>query len=244
MALKSDGFGELVWSDEFDGPAQSPPSLRWWTRETGAHGWGNAELQRYTDDPANASHDGRGNLVVRARRGPDGFTSARLTTRRRLEFAYGRLECRARLPEGGGLWSAVWMLGSDIDDVGWPGCGEIDVVECLGAEPDRVFGTVHCPGHSGSGGIGGDYRSPQPLTGGFRIFAVDWVPGSIAWSVDGRRYFSVSARDLGGSWRFDHPFYILLNLAVGGTLGGPVAAGTAFPAELLIDYLRVYAYPQ
>ena len=232
--------GKLIWSDEFDAAAGCPPNPAWWSHEIGGHGWGNDELQRYTTNPANAAHDGRGNLVIRALRSGDAVTSARLITKSRFEFLYGRIEARALLPPGSGLWSAIWMLGSDIDRVGWPGCGEIDVMENLGAEPGRVFGTVHCPGHFGRNGISGDDVVRQMPPGTYRLFAVEWGPRSIVWSVDGRAYHSVSATQLGSSWVFDHPFYILVNLAVGGSLGGTVGGKTRFPAEFKLDYLRVY----
>jgi beta-glucanase (GH16 family) len=234
--------GNLIWSDEFDGPAGSPPSPLRWSHETGGHGWGNDEAQVYTSDAANAFHDGRGNLVIRARRRSGEFTSARLITKGLFEFRYGRLEARALLPGGQGLWCAIWMLGSDIDAVGWPACGEIDVMEGLGGEPNRVFGTVHCPGHCRDGGVSGDHVASQPLTDRHRVFAVDWRPESIAWSVDGREYHSVSAARLGSSWVFDRPFYILVNLAVGGSLGAVVGKETRFPADLRIDYVRVYEH--
>ena len=235
-------IGKLIWSDEFDGPANSPPNPLWWLHETGGHGWGNGELQTYTNHPANGSHDGRGNLVIQARRSEGVVTSSRLITKGRFEFEYGRLEARALLPLGQGLWSAIWMLGSNIDAVGWPACGEIDVMESLGAEPNRVFGTIHCPSHFGSDGISGDYVSGEPLPDKYSVFAVDWSPSSITWSVDGREYHSVLAAQLGSAWVFDHSFYILVNLAVGGSLGGIVSDQTRFPAELKIDYIRVYEH--
>ena len=234
------GPGRLLWSDGFDAPAGAPPDPGRWVHETGGGGWGNGELQRYTADPANAAHDGRGHLLLRARADAEGITSARLVTKGRFAFAHGRLEVRARPPAGQGLWAAVWMLGADIDERGWPACGEIDVMEVLGAAPGRVLGTLHCPGHAGPGGIGGGHRLGPPAADGFRVFAVDWGPGAIAWSVDGETYFRVGAAELGGAWVFDHPFYILVNLAVGGTLGGAVAA-EALPAAFALDYLRVYA---
>lgn len=233
--------GQLIWADEFDAREGAPPDPAWWSHEVGGHGWGNDELQAYTSDPANASHDGQGNLVIRALKRGDAITSARLITKGRFDFRHGRVEARALLPVGSGLWSAIWMLGSDIDEVGWPGCGEIDVMENLGADPGRVFGTVHCPAHSGSNGVSGEAtRRPTP-PGTYRLFAVDWAPGSIIWSVDGREYHSVSPAQLGASWVFDHPFYLLVNLAVGGTLGGALGEDTRFPAEFKLDYLRVYS---
>lgn len=231
--------GRLIWSDEFDAAEGAPPDPTWWSHEVGDGGWGNDELQRYTAERENAFHNGRGNLVIRASKSGDEFTSARVITKGRFQFRYGRIEARALLPSGSGLWSAIWMLGSDIDQVGWPACGEIDVMENLGAEPQRVFGTVHCPKHLGRGGISGEDVGPQP-PGGYRLFAVDWGPRSIVWSIDGRKYHAVSVEQLGASWVFDHQFYLLVNLAVGGSLGGPVGVETLFPAELRLDYLRVY----
>jgi len=236
--------GGLVWSDEFDAPAGTPPDPNWWSHETGEHGWGNGELQAYTDRAENAAHDGQGNLVIRALRNGDRFTSARLSTMGRFAFRYGRLECRALLPGGAGLWSAVWMLGDNIDHVSWPGCGEIDMVENVGREPRRVFGTVHCPSHSGRNGLSGDLIAAQSFHDRFHVFAVDWSPRRIAWSVDGSTYFSLAADDMPGAWVFDHPFFILVNLAVGGWLGGEVRRDTPFPAAMKIDYLRLYDLPQ
>ncbi|MFO1143437.1 MAG: glycoside hydrolase family 16 protein [Amaricoccus sp.] len=240
MTASSFEAGRLIWSDEFDGPAGSPPEPTRWLHETGGGGWGNREVQTYTADPANASLDGRSSLVIRAARRGGDVTSARLITKGRYEFEHGRIEARVQAPSGHGLWSAIWMLGSDIDAASWPACGEIDVMEVLGSEPHRVFGTVHCPGHSGKGGVSGAHISQRPLSDGFRTYAVDWGPQAITWSIDGRAYHSVSAGEIGASWVFDHPFYLLVNLAVGGSLGGPVDDGTALPAELKLDYLRVY----
>lgn len=231
---------KLVWSDEFEAPAGAPPDPRWWRAEVGGHGWGNGELQRYTDRTANAAHDGAGHLVIRAIRNDSGFTSARLVTKGLMEFRYGRLEVRARFPDGAGLWSAVWMLGANIDRAPWPACGEIDVVEHLGAEPAEIFGTVHCPGHCGAGGIGGRVALPAPACDRFSVYAVDWGPDSVAWSVDGRRYFRVTTAELGRAWVFDHPFFLLVNLAVGGTLGRQAPSDAHLPGELVLDHVRVF----
>ncbi len=229
----------LLWSDEFDAPAGTPPDRRWWRHETGDVGQPNGELQMYTADPRNAGHDGNGCLVIRAERSGDGFASARLITKGLVAFTYGEIECRAALPVGAGLWPAIWALGADIDAVGWPACGEIDVMENVGRDPERVFGTAHCPGRSGRDGIshGTSMRAGDP----FHIFTVRWTREAIAWGVDGTDYHRVERRALGDAWVFDHPFYLLLNLAVGGWLGGPVGADTVFPAEFRIDYLRIYS---
>lgn len=236
----ADQARRLVWADEFDRSAGSPPDERSWRHETGRPGWRNAELQTYTSETGNAFHDGDGNLVIRAIRTPAGYTSARLRTKGLREFRFGRVEARALLPSGAGLWSAIWALGGDIDTASWPACGEIDIVEHVGRDPARVFGTVHCPGKSGREGPNGGFMGSAPFGGGFHIFAVDWTPSAISWCVDGRSYFEVTRGDLGSAWVFDHPFFFVINLAVGGWLGGEVAEATLFPADLKIDYVRVY----
>ena len=237
------GANSLLWSDEFDGVAGSPPDERSWRHETGRPGWRNDELQTYTDATGNAFHDGDGNLVIRALRTPGGYTSARLRTKGLREFRYGRIEVRALLPTGAGLWSAIWALGSDIDEAPWPACGEIDIVEHVGREPARIFGTLHCPGRSGKDGVSGGLTVARPFDSGFRVFAVDWAPDAIDWSVDGSRYFTTRRSELGKAWAFDHPFFLVINLAVGGWLGGAVAPETEFPADMKIDYVRIYDRP-
>ena len=231
----------LIWSDEFDHPAGTSPDPSKWTHEIGGHGWGNAELQLYTADTANACHDGRGNLVIKAHRVGDGFMSARLISKGLFEVTYGRIECRALLPGGAGLWSAFWALGANIDNRPWPGCGEIDIMENLGNEPRRVFGTVHCPGHAGRDGISGDFVVSSNLHEDFHVYAVEWSSDHIAWSLDGAVYHAVTKNRLGSAWVFDHPFYLLMNLAVGGWLGGQVGAETRFPGEFVIDHVRVFS---
>jgi beta-glucanase (GH16 family) len=232
----------LLWSDEFDEPAGSPPDPSSWTFELGAGGWGNGELQRYTDEVANAAQDGLGSLVVTARSLPSGgFTSARIISKGSVELRYGRIETRVRVPAGAGLWAAIWALGADIDSVAWPDCGEIDIVEQLGREPHRVFGTIHGPGFAGANGFSGASELRWPVSDGFHVFAVEWRRQLIEWSVDDHAYHSATPADVPGPWVFDHPFYLLINLAVGGDLGGPVADETRFPASLLVDYIRLYA---
>jgi hypothetical protein len=225
--LRSD---KLIWSDEFDHPRQAHRQIR----------SGGSTKQVIMDGGLGNFSAIRGNLIIRAMKTRDGFTSARLVSKGLVQFKYGRLECRLQLPKGRGLWSAIWMLGAHIDDATWPACGEIDVVENLGAEPNRAFGTIRCPGHFGDGGISGDYICSEELADNFRVFAVEWLPDRISWRVDEAEYFSVSRSHLGSSWVFDHAFFILINLAVGGSLGGVVADLSAFPAELRIDYIRVY----
>jgi beta-glucanase (GH16 family) len=255
---RSAGEWRLRWSDEFDGPAGAPPDPAIWRHQLGdgaaegIPGWGNQELQHYTADPDNASLDGRGSLVLTARRLPESerppsyngrseYSSARLITKGALEVLHGRIETRIRVPRGAGLWPAFWALGTNIDEVGWPACGEIDVVEYVAREPRRVFGTVHGPGYSGDGGITGTLDLPVDVAEDYHVFAVEWEPGLIVWRFDGRPYHRVTPQDTAPSpWVFEQPFYLLLNLAVGGTFGGPVAGGTTFPQSLRVDYVRVF----
>lgn len=227
--------------DRFDAPAGTPPDPRFWRFETGDGGWGNGELQRYTADSANAFHNGEGHLVIQAHRDGAGFTSARLISKGLVTAHYGRISCRAKLPHGKGLWSAFWALGANIDQSAWPGCGEIDIMENLGAEPHRVFGTVHCRGHCGRDGISGETHSPTRLHDAIHEYAVDWSEEAITWLLDGQPYFAVHRRTLGAAWVFDQPFYLLVNLAVGGWLGGDVAEETRFPADLVIAEISVQA---
>jgi beta-glucanase (GH16 family) len=247
--------GNLTWSDEFNGPAGTAPDSARWGRDIGGHGWGNNELEYYTNSTSNAAMDGNGNLVITARReNPAGYschygscqyTSARLLTRDRFSQAYGRFEARIRIPRGQGIWPAFWMLGSDIGSNPWPNSGEIDVMENIGREPNTVHGTLHGPGYSGGSAVGAAYSLPggQAFADGFHTFTVDWAPDSVTWYVDGNQYSRRTPADLGGNrWVFDHPFFLILNVAVGGSWPGNPDASTTFPQQMLIDYVRVYAW--
>lgn len=235
--------GDVVWSQDFDGAAGSAPDRSAWTNETGGGGWGNNELEDYTDSRDNSALDGQGNLVITAKRESDGsYTSARLTTQGKYTPRYGRVEARIQIPRGQGIWPAFWMLGSDLPQVGWPNSGEVDVMENVGYEPATVHGTVHGPGYSGGQGITSSYQHPQgwSFADTFHTFAVDWKPGSITWSVDGVAYKTVTPADTGGNpWVFDKPFFIVLNLAVGGSWPGYPDGTTQFPQQMKIDYVRV-----
>ena len=237
----------LVWSDEFDGPAGAPPDPAFWQHElgdgsaNGIPGWGNGELQHYTSAPENAALDGHGNLVVTARRNARGYSSARLVTKGTLAVGHGRIEARIRVPRGAGVWPAFWALGTGIDAVGWPAAGEIDVMEHVGREPRRVYGALHGPGYSGDDGFVGSVELPEDVADGFHVFAVEREPGQIVWSVDGAPYLRARPEDLAPSdWVFEGPFYLLLNLAVGGTFGGTVGEETSFPQAMHVDYVRVF----
>jgi beta-glucanase (GH16 family) len=234
----------LVWSDEFEGPAGQRPAPAHWSFELGGDGWGNQELQHYTD--RNAALDGAGHLVITARRevvGARAFTSARLTTRGKHQQMHGRMEARLRLPAGKGLWPAFWMLGADLGTVGWPACGEIDVMESRGAHPWRVSGAAHGPGYSAGNALIAAYETPDmsSLAADFHVYAVEWDAAELRFFVDDRLYHTVRAARLpaGAPWVFDHPFFINLNLSVGGNFGGPPDATTPFPSALVVDWVRV-----
>ncbi|HLK35049.1 MAG TPA: glycoside hydrolase family 16 protein [Terriglobales bacterium] len=240
----------LTWSDEFNEPDGSAPDPGKWAVETGGNGWGNNELEYYTDRPRNVRVEGE-NLVITARRedytGKDGvtrhFTSARIKTQGKFSQAYGRFEARIRIPHGQGMWPAFWMLGADIDQVGWPDCGEIDIMENIGREPFTVHGTIHGPGYSGSEGIGSPFRlRKQRFTDKYHVFAVEWEPNLIRFYVDQHLYATRTPAELpaGKTWVYNHPFFIILNLAVGGNWPGNPDPSTVFPQKMLVDYVRVY----
>lgn len=236
--------GDVLWSDEFNGAAGTAPNGAVWNYDTGGGGWGNNELQTYTTSTANAQLDGQGNLVITARKESNGsYTSARLTTKGKQQPKFGRIEARIQIPRGQGIWPAFWMLGGGFPQTTWPTAGEIDIMENIGREPNYVHGTVHGPGYSGSAGPSGAYEHPQDwsFADTFHTFAVDWKPGSITWSVDGNTYFQVTPATVNGNqWVFDQPFFIILNVAVGGEWPGYPDGSTQFPQSMKVDYVRVY----
>ena len=243
---------QLVWSDDFNGPAGSSPSSSKWSFDTGGGGWGNEELHSYTSRPANAQLNGAGDLVITARSekytGADGiprnYTSARLQTLNKLEFKYGVAEARVQVPAGQGLVSEFWMLGSEAygSDNAWPGCGEIDAAEVLGSEPNMVNGTLHAPWSWAPTGVQGSDESATPLTAGFHTYGVEWEPERISFMLDGSVYKTITPANLppGAPWPFQHPYFLLLDLAVGGEWPGAPNAGTHFPAQMLVDWVRVW----
>lgn len=241
----------LVWSDEFNGPNGSTVDASKWVSETGGNGWGNQELEYYTARPQNA-HQQDGNLVIKVLSekytGIDGvtrdYTSTRLKTLGKFSQAYGRFEARIKIPRGQGIWPAFWMLGDDIDKPGWPACGEIDIMENIGKEQALVHGTIHGPGYSGAAGIGSPYSlaDKKPFTDDFHVYAVEWEPNAIRFYVDKDLYATRTPADLpkGAKWVYDHPFFLLLNVAVGGGWPGNPDATSVFPQTMLVDYVRVY----
>jgi beta-glucanase (GH16 family) len=237
---------QLVWSDEFDGAAGDPPDPSKWSFDVGGGGWGNQQLEFDTDRPQNVALDGAGHLAITARAEEYGgrhYTSGRINSTSHFSRAFGRFEARMQLTTGQGLWPAFWLLGNNFSTVGWPACGEIDIIENKGQEPHIVHGTVHGPGYSGGGGISAAHTVPgAPLSADFHIYAIEWFANLIVFSVDGTTYFTLTPQQLpaGTQWVFDHPFGVLLDVAVGGNFVGSPDGTTLFPQTLLVDYVRVY----
>ncbi len=234
---------KLVFSDEFNGPAGARPDASKWVYDLGGNGWGNRELEVYTNNTENVSLDGKGDLVIKAiKTSAGGYTSGRLKTLGKFDFTYGRIAARIRIPFGQGIWAAFWMLGSNDSKVGWPQCGEIDIMENIGKEPNTVHATVHGPGYSGKGGIGEKFDFSQRIAADFHVFEAIWTKDRLEFLFDGKPYQVVTPKNLpsGAKWVFDHPFYILLNLAVGGGWPGYPDASTQFPQELTVDWVRVW----
>jgi beta-glucanase (GH16 family) len=245
------GTWTLTWSDEFDGANGSLPDAAKWVMETGGNGWGNNELETYTSRAQNA-HVRDGNLVITAAKetytGTDGitrdYTSARLKTQGLFSQTYGRFEARIKIPQGQGLWPAFWMLGNDITTAGWPTCGEIDIMENIGKEPSIVHGSMHGPGYSGGNALTGTYSlASGAFSDDFHIFSIEWEPKVVRFFVDGTLYETHTPNDVPRSskWVYDHPFFLLLNVAVGGGWPGNPDSSTVFPQTMLVDYVRVYA---
>lgn len=254
-----DGW-ELVWSDEFNEEEGTAPNPDNWSYEigdgtiNGIPGWGNDERQYYTDSTDNAATDGEGNLVITLLEATDGelcyygeceYTSARLLTKHKAEFAYGRIEASIEVPEGeAGLWPAFWSLGTDIDQVGWPQTGEIDFMEYVSKDPTEVFGTIHGPGYAGGASFGDTIEVEGGVPGAFRTTTIEWTPDRIEWALDGTTYHTAIPDDVApNEWVFNHPFFLLLNMAIGGNFGGAIDPALDFPKEMKIDYVRVYQGP-
>ena len=247
----------LVFDDEFNGAAGATPDASKWTPETGTGQ--NGELEYYTDNK-NATMDGNGDLVITAKKevtpgsacptdpltgsGTCQYTSGRINTANKFSFTYGHVEARIKVSGTQGLWPAFWLLGADFPTAGWPGCGEIDIMEHVGKVPDAVYSTIHAPAYNGGGGLG----SPYTLTGtdfasGFHTYAVDWDASHMTFSVDGNAFFTLNKADVEaahGPWVYDHPFFIILNNAIGGDWPGGPDATTTLPQQMVIDYVRVY----
>jgi beta-glucanase (GH16 family) len=240
-------FTQLVMQDEFN--TDGAPNSTIWGYDLGTGnsltgaGWGNNELQYYTKRTENVKVENGYLLITAQKESYNGasYTSARLTTKGIFDQAYGRFEARIRLPYGQGMWPAFWLLGANIDEVGWPQCGEIDVMEYRGQEPTKLLGTVHGPGYSGGASITKSYSLLNDrFDTGFHVFGIEWGPKYINYYVDNVLYNQITPADVTGEWVFDHPFYIIINLAVGGNFVGNPNSETVFPQTMLVDYVRVY----
>lgn len=234
---------QITWSDEFNGLAGQLPDASKWTFDlgTGQDGWGNSELQSYTNSPANISLDDQGNMVITAINEGNRFTSARIKTQGLFAQQYGRFEARIKTPYGPGIWPAFWMLGENIETEPWPACGEIDIMELRGQEPHIIHGTIHGPGYSGGNPVTGSYALVNDrFDNDFHLFAIEWDKDKIDFFVDDYLYQRIERGDVPGEWVYDQPFFILINLAVGGNYVGFPTAQTPFPQKMYIDYVRVY----
>ncbi len=227
--------------DDFNGPAGSRPDPARWGYDLGGGGWGNGESQVYTDSPDNVALDGDGHLVITARRDGDRFTSARLTTKDRLSFVHGRAEARLRLPRGAGLHPAFWLLGDDVDAVGWPRSGELDVVETVSDARFLHNGAIGPDTDGREYKLSGDLPVDPTFVDDFHTYWVQRDPGVISMGVDDRTTTVFRAEDLPADeqWVFDKPFFLLLNVAVGGTWPGPADDTTPSPAAMTVDWVRV-----
>lgn len=229
---------KLVWEENFDGKKLND---KVWNIEVGDGcpncGWGNNERQLYTDKNHRLE---KGNLVITAKKDGDTYTSTRINTKSKKEFQYGRLEARAKLPLGHGLWPAFWMLGSNFTEKGWPKCGEIDILEYVGREPHTVFTTLHTQDSYGNS-VNTKKTIIPNIEEGYHIYAVEWTKDKIDFFVDKDLIYSFHPESKNqDTWPFDQPFYFLVNLAIGGNLGGPDVDDTIFPQEYFIDYIKVY----
>lgn len=243
-----------TWRDDFEGPAKSAPDPARWNLEVTETGF-NGELNYNTPDRKNSFQDGSGNLILQAleERYVDAsgvpsiqpYTSARLNTQGKLEQTYGRFEARIKLPAGGrGVWPAFWMLGANIDDpnVGWPECGEVDILEWRGSEPSTIISSLHGPSYSAGSSYHQNYSLPSASEADFHTYTFEWTADAMRWLVDGEPFYvktAQSLRERGQRWVYDHPFFIILNLAVGGIFDGDPDATTAFPQQMVVDYVSV-----
>lgn len=238
----------LVWSDEFNDKVVTKPNASNWSYDigTGTDGWGNQELQYYTDRLDVVSVAGDGNLKIVAKKeslGGRDYISGRIISKNKVTQQYGRIEARIKTPSGPGIWPAFWMLGQNIDSVQWPNCGEIDILEQKGQQPNTILSSIHGAGYSGGNSITKSYSLMNDrFDNDFHVYAVEWYQDRLDFFVDDYLYHRIEKSTVleKGTWSFDQPFYIILNLAVGGNLVGYPNVNTSFPQTMQIDYVRVY----
>jgi beta-glucanase (GH16 family) len=233
----------LIWEDDFKNVNGSAVDASKWVYDVGGHGWGNNEHQYYTSGTNNC-YIQDSNLVIEAKKEDfegKAYTSARIKTKGKFEFQYGKVEMRAKLPYGQGIWPAFWMLGEDINQVDWPNCGEIDIMEFIGKDPQKVYATAHGPGYSGDKSIGSSLSLMSAPGNDYHIYSIEWSENKIEWFIDGQKYHTVTTENVGSNpWAFNRKFFLMLNLAVGGNWPGYPDDTTVFPQKYLIDYVRVY----
>jgi beta-glucanase (GH16 family) len=230
---------ELVWSDDFNTAGMVDATK--WGYDLGGGGWGNNELQVYTNNSNNVAVNADGKLMITAISNPSGFTSARIKTKGLFSQAYGRFEARIKTPTGPGIWPAFWLLGADIDAKPWPQCGEIDIMEQRGQQSSTTHGSVHGPGYSGGAAITKSYTLQNGrFDNDYHIYAIEWGTDYIDFFVDNYLYQRITPENVTGEWVYNKPFFILLNVAVGGNFVGFPTTGTPFPQTMLVDYVKVY----
>jgi len=231
----------LAWSDEFTTKDINSSN---WSYDIGGSGWGNNELEYYTNSSKNAYTTG-GFLVIEARKetvGTNNYTSARMISKDKKTFTYGRIDFRAKLPKGQGVWPALWMLGNNIGTTPWPACGEIDIMELLGHEPQKTYGTVHWGTAGGaSTHIGGNYSlASLTFNDKFHLFSLKWDADKLSFLIDDVVFFTANKSQVNGNYPFDKPFFFIMNVAVGGNWPGNPDATTVFPQRMIVDYVRVF----
>jgi beta-glucanase (GH16 family) len=232
----------LVWSDEFDSNQINQNN---WSFETGNNnGWGNSELEYYTNSTNNAFVS-QGNLIIEARQESNGgfaYTSARMKTENNQSFAYGRMDIRAMLPKGQGIWPALWMLGNNINTVNWPTCGEIDMMELLGQQPNKVYGTIHWGVNASSQqSIGTSYvLNSGSFDQQFHVYSLIWRQDSLNMYIDDQQFLGVPRNQVTSPYPFDKAFFFIFNIAVGGNWPGSPDGTTVFPQRMIVDYIRVF----
>ena len=250
MAWSVEEENPLLWSQEFNEKSGSKPDPKYWNYDLGdGRGWGNREVQTYTN--VNAKTNGRGALAITARQyspksklicyyGYCEWSSARITTKNKVWIKYGTIEARIQMPAGTGTWPAFWMLGQNIDAVSWPNSGEIDITEGLGRTPYLNYGTIHGPGYFGGSSIGVRYLNPTKLSAGFNTYGINWSEDFIEWTVNGKIIFTQSKDSIAPrAWVFNQPFSLILNVAMGGEFGGEVGKDSKSGLQMKVDWIRV-----
>lgn len=245
---------KLLWSQEFNEVAGSAPNSKYFKYDLGGGGWGNKELQWYSEDAVKTN--GKGQLEISASKIPPvaddelpyncfgdcQYFSGRIKTQGKVRFKYGRIEARIKLPSGEGVWPAFWLLGSNIVAKSWPSCGEIDVIELRGREPNRAIASAHGPGYSGAASKSGVRTLPTSLADDYHVYSIDWTANKISWHLDGKLYHTLTNKNVkAGSYVFNQDFFIILNLAMGGDFDGGRLDNSIEKATMAVDYIRYYS---